>query len=67
MASGGRIERQAGGGIAALLQQLAAQQAQSYGQMAGGPGTEPHSRIKHTLTMPSAEAQRRLSPGSLPP
>jgi hypothetical protein len=35
--------------------------------MAGGPGTEPHSRIKHTLTMPSAEAQRRLSPGSLPP
>jgi hypothetical protein len=67
MASGGRIERQAGGGIAALLQQLAAQHAQQYGQMPGGPGTEAQSRIKHTLQMPSAEAQRRLSPGSLPP
>ena len=65
MASGGRIAKQ-GGGMAAMLQQLAAQHAQQYGQMPGGPGTEPHSRIKHSIQMPSAEAQRRLSPGSLP-
>jgi hypothetical protein len=61
-AGGGRVGMYGGG--AALLQQLAAQHAAQYGQMPGAPGTEPMSRIKHTLQMPSAEAQRRLSPGS---
>jgi len=37
-----------------------------YGQMPGGPGADAFSRIKHTLQMPSAEAQKRLSPGALP-
>jgi muramidase (phage lysozyme) len=63
-ASGGRISRATGG--SALLQQLAAQHMGMYGQMPGAPGAEPFSRIKHTLQQPSAEAQRRLSPGSLP-
>lgn len=63
-ASGGRISRATGG--AALLEQLAARHLAQYGQMAGGPGTEAHSRIKHSIQMPSAEAQRRFSPGSLP-
>jgi hypothetical protein len=63
-ASGGRISRATGG--AALLEQLAARHLAQYGQMAGGPGTEAHSRIKHSLQQPSAEAVRRFSPGSLP-
>jgi hypothetical protein len=62
--NGGRVAKQGGGGLS--LQQLAAQHMGMYGQMPGGPGFEPHSRIKHTLTMPSAEAQRNLRPGSLP-
>ncbi|CAB4155637.1 Domain of unknown function DUF4214 [uncultured Caudovirales phage] len=56
MASGGRIEKQGGGGLA-MLQQLAAQHAAQYGQMPGGPGFE---RIKHTVQQPSKDAMAAL-------
>jgi len=47
-----------------LLAQLAAQHMGQYGQMAGAPGTEPMSRIKHTLQ--KAEIPRHLAPGAMP-
>jgi hypothetical protein len=62
--NGGRVSKADGGGMS--LQQLAAQHMGMYGQMPGGPGADAFSRIKHTLQMPSAEAQKRLSPGALP-